>query len=315
MKLLRKIMLVSLILVFGGTSVASACGAYKYVKITRDKKVYTKVEGYGAANIVFISGYGDGIITYSEEGGVETWSQVISVLPSNTKKIVYDPLGLGQSDNVDNRIPLTSEQIEAYLNFEYVNYDFDSLYSGNSIIGKTSVDRADQLYLTIKKSKDINGPVILVAHSIGMFTAYEFALKYPDMVKGIVSVDGTFPTNIKAVSKFLESMPDVREMYLGQFTDSAGSLNEMILSSIKIEQSQQNVPNIPLIIVHDISGENGPELQALSDSGVDFWLDKFPSQYSKSENVNSGHYIMLHKPESVISAIEEMLELVYPDSY
>ncbi len=315
MKFLRKIMLVALILVFGGTSVVSACEVYKYVKIAGDKKVYTKIEGYGTANIVFISGYGDGINTYSEEGGVETWNQVISGLPANTKKIVPDPLGLGQSDNVDNRIPLTSEQIEAYLNFEYVSYDFDSLYSGNSIIGKTSVDRADQLYLTIKKSKDINGPVILVAHSIGMFTAYEFALKYPDMVSGIVSVDGTFPTNIKEVSKFLESMPDVREMYLGQFTDAAGSLNEMILSSIKIEQSQQNVLNIPLIVVHDISGENGPELQALSDSGVDFWLDKFPSQYSKSENVNSGHYIMLNKPESVISAIEEMLELVYPDLY
>ncbi|MNP23809.1 Alpha/beta hydrolase family protein [compost metagenome] len=219
-------------------------------------------------------------------------------------------MGLGNSDNIQNRIPLTPEQIIKYFNFETVNYDFSSLYHGNDLVGKTSLDRADQLYLTLKNSKDINGPVILVAHSIGMFTAYEFAIKYPNMVSGVVSVDGTFPKNLKEVNKFLENMPDIQQMFLGQFNDNAGSLNEMILSSIKIEQSKKKAKNIPLIIVHDISGENGPELQALSDAGVEFWLDKFPSKYSKSVDVSSGHYIMLNKPEAVISAINEMLQKV-----
>lgn len=315
MKILRRIFVVALVFAVCGTTAASACSTYGYVEVSKDKKVYSKVEGYGKANIVFLSGYGDGITTYTEQGEVEVWSQVTAGLPADTKKFTYDQLGIGQSDDIENRFPLTQEQMDAYFNFETVNYDFDSLYSGKQdLIGKTSVDRADQLYLTLKNSKDINGPVIIVAHSIGMFTAYEFALKYPDMVKGIVSVDGTFPTSLKEITRFLENnLPDIKPLYLGQFTNAAGNLNEMILSSMKIEQSQEVVNGVPLIIVHDISGENGPELQALSDSGVEFWLNKFPSEYSKSENVNSGHYVMLNKPDAVISAINEMIKLVYPE--
>lgn len=315
MKYFKKIFVLSLVSILVSGSIVNAACIGRMVKISKNTSMYYKTQGDGKATVVFISGYGDGIMTLSEDGGIETWSKVISGLPENTTKVTFDPLGLGNSNDVINRVALTDEQIAAYLNFESVPYDFASLYNNNDVIGKTSYDRMTQLYLMIKRAVNINGPVILVAHSLGMFTAYEFALKYPNMVKGIVSVDGTFPTSVKVVSKFLEGIPEVREMYLGQFTNESGSLNEVILSSIKVEQSQQVVNGIPLIIVHDISGENGTELQAASDLGVEFWLDKFPSEYSKSINVDSGHYVMSSRPDVVISAINEMLKLIYPNFY
>ena len=38
-----------------------------------DKKLNAKIMGHGKVSVVFDSGYGDGIYTYSEDSNFETW--------------------------------------------------------------------------------------------------------------------------------------------------------------------------------------------------------------------------------------------------
>lgn len=86
----------------------------------------------------------------------ETWQQIPDSLTEKATMLLYNRAGLGRSDTAKTKrtIPNMVEDLNSLL-----------------------------------KEKDLKGPYIFVAHSMGSYLSRYFALKYPEKVSGILLVD------------------------------------------------------------------------------------------------------------------------------
>ncbi|MDF2871803.1 MAG: hypothetical protein K0R05_3378 [Anaerocolumna sp.] len=270
-----------------------------------DISLYAKIMGNDSnVSVVFDSGYGDGIYTYSEDSSYETWHNIQSEISKYAKTITYDRAGLGQSDSGVNRESLSEELIDSYLNGEDIPYDESEFDIGS---GKTAIDRARDLHALLE-SADVDGPYLLVIHSVSMLEAVEFAKEYPGEVAGIVSVDGTSADTMqKNIEFFRTYAPEVEDLFLSQFQKYDGTLSEIIQSSLQVKNAGDVLRNIPLTILHPSDSGDGPEYQQMSDEIIRKWTTW--SNYSKLIFVpDTSHYIMKDQPQYVVKAIKNMLK-------
>ena len=270
-----------------------------------DKSLYAKVMGIDSnISVVFDSGYGDGIYTYSEDSSYETWHNIQSEISKYAKTITYDRAGLGQSDSGVNRASLSEELIDSYLNGEDIPYDESSFDIGS---GKTAIDRARDLHALLE-SAAVDAPYLLVIHSVSMLEAVEFVKEYPGEVAGIVSVDGTSAETMqKNIEFFRTYAPEVEDLFLGQFQEYDGTLSEIIQSSMQVKNAGDVLRNIPFTILHPSDSGDGPEYQQMSDELIRKWTTW--SNYSKLIFVpDTSHYIMQDQPQYVVKAIKNMLK-------
>lgn len=292
------------------TSVASAAAKVTVDKgliDIGDKRLYAQIMGNSSkVSVVFDSGYGDGIYTYSEDPTYETWGDIQSQISKYAKTITYDRAGLGKSDSGVNRAPLSNEMVHSFLNGNEIPYDASVFETGS---GKTALDRARDLYALLKAA-DVEGPYLLVIHSISMLEAVEFVKEYPGKVAGIVSVDGTSADTFqKNIEFFRTYAPSVEELFLNQFQEYDGTLSEVIQSSLQVQNAGDVLRNIPFTILHPSDSGDGPEYQSMTDEIMKEWTTW--SDYSKLIFVkNTGHYIMKDQPKEVIKAIKDMLKVI-----
>ncbi len=286
-------------------SVAAKTAANKGLVDIGDKSLYAKIMGNDSnVSVVFDSGYGDGIYTYSEDTTYETWSNIQSKIAKYAKTITYDRAGLGQSDKGVNRNPLSEEYIASFLNGEDMPYD-ESVFENGS--GKTAIDRARDLHALLEAA-EVDGPYLLVVHSVAMLEAVEFVKEYPGEVAGIVSVDGTSAVTMqKNIEFFRMYAPDAEDLFLGQFQENDGTLSEIIQSSQQVMNAGDVLRDIPFTILHPSDSGSGPEYQQMSDEVMRDWLTW--SDYSKLIFVpDTSHYIMKDQPQYVVNAIKNMLK-------
>jgi pimeloyl-ACP methyl ester carboxylesterase len=100
------------------------------------------------------------VFEQGEDGSITSWRKVEGAVAGFARTCVYDRAGFGLSDP-------PKEQI-----------------SGISV--------GDDLRRVLRAA-GVNGPVVLVGHSIGGFYALMFANRYPQQVAGLVLVDPGFP--------------------------------------------------------------------------------------------------------------------------
>ncbi|GKU26624.1 alpha/beta fold hydrolase [Clostridium folliculivorans] len=270
------------------------------------KKLNAKIMGHGNVSVVFDSGYGDGLYTYSEDPTFETWGTVQAEIAKKAKTIAYDRAGLGLSDAGQNRPSLSDADIKTFVNGGNIPFDSSIFNKGT---GKTAIDRARDLHALLDNAK-IKAPYILVVHSISMLEAVEFAKLYPRDVAGIVSVDGSWDSVMEdAVAWAKVEMPEMIDLFLGQFTSADGTISEEIQSELQVRHAGDVLRNIPFTILHPIDEGMGDSYQKMTDEKIAEW--KKWSNYSKEILVpNTSHYIMKDNPQYVINAVNDMIKTV-----
>ncbi|WP_286166068.1 alpha/beta fold hydrolase [Peribacillus frigoritolerans] len=128
------------------------------------KKMHVYTKGDGENTIVLLSGLGTA-------APVLDFEPLINELAKHNKIVVAEPFGYGWSD-------LTNK--------------------------KRTVENIVEELRTALKNANIEGPYILMPHSVsGIYTMY-YANKYPEEIKGIIGIDLTLP---KALEYFNESPP------------------------------------------------------------------------------------------------------------
>lgn len=163
------------------------------------------------------------------------------------------------------------------------------------------------------RSKGLNPPYVLVGHSLGGLYLQLFARNYPDEVSGLVLVDSTHPEQLKGAGA-PENWPAWVRV---AFSVAASVVAKEELSAINVTgEDVLALPTFtgkPVIVISALQPMK--TTSALADDANEkrvniAWL--YPG--SKQVWVDSGHGIPLENPESVISAIREVLSQAQPDS-
>lgn len=206
----------------------------------------------------------------------ETWNQIQPGVASSTRVCSYDRAGLGQSE--PGPVPRTSRTMVEELR-------------------------------TLLRNAAVEGPYVLVGHSLGGLNMQLFARLYPDEVVGVVLVDAT-PAEI--LDRFGEVLtPEQLQMvFPGPARFPEGLDFRASLGQVK---AAPPFPNVPLIVLARTIFPPGPtgfpneelngrwnEMQAahagLSSRSQVIFVD------------GAGHFIHLDRPEVVIQSILQVVE-------
>jgi hypothetical protein len=228
---------------------------------------------------------GNGSPTIIFESGLGTplnnWDSIQTRISDNYKTISYDRKGIGQSPATDN--PRTLENL--------VN-DLDNLICQNKI----------------------DGPIILVGHSLGGHIVRKYQQSFPSKIAGLFLIDRTNEYIYEEVFKQMtqtaaDSMKTAWDKSYKK--GSIGVYNEW-KEVYKIDQIMRNCPlpaNIPITIL-----ASNQESKFLTKKNVQIKKKLFSDWEKDKENVtilsttNSGHYIHYGEPEWVILELESYLK-------
>jgi pimeloyl-ACP methyl ester carboxylesterase len=267
---------------------------------TKNGTINSRQMGKEGPSIIFESGYGDAL---KSEDCNDIWNGIQDAAAQYAKTIAYDRFGLGESSDIGNMPSLTTKQRQTILdggNIKYKEKDFNGQY-------KTARDKAINLHNLLDKAK-IKKPYVLVAHSIGSFTAIEFAKLYKNDVAGIVMLDGTFPdANEKAYEWMKNNMPDAANNFDAQFCNADGNIDEVLISGLQCKRDIKDLKNIPILYLQSCEVGMGEEFEEMRNECISNMLSNF--RFSKRITVpNSTHYVHWCNPEFVNDAIENFVK-------
>jgi pimeloyl-ACP methyl ester carboxylesterase len=215
----------------------------------------------GAPPTVFISGRGD---------GRTVWAHVLPLLRSGAATITYDRAGIGDSDPQPVRIPRP--------------------YSALS----------DEL-VKLLGGLPVSGPFVVVAHSLGAVIARSFAARHPDLVAGLVLVDGSV---------------DEVALWPGTTTHDGRRPDATLLDyqTGAAELATARYPAIPAVVITRTPGRPWPGSPA--DDPVDRrWTHHQQTMADLFDAVlvianDSGHYLQTEAAELVAMAVDAVTSAV-----
>lgn len=164
--------------------------------------------------------------------------------------------------------------------------------------------------------------VILVGHSMGGAIALQYAIDYPENLKGIITIGGgarlrSHPDTLKMLEKAL-----TEPALAAQFSDATYTLIDPSLVEVLRTRDQQNTP-VALLndlnacgkfdVMDSLDKISSPLLAIVGDKDV-----MTPPKYSAflANKVQNGtavvilggtHYVLAEKPDEVNSAIEKFI--------
>lgn len=228
---------------------------------------------------------GTGSPTIIFESGLGTplnnWDSIQTRISDNYKTISYDRKGIGQSPATDN--PRTIENL------------------------------VNDLDILIRQNK-IDGPIILVGHSLGGHIVRKYQQSYPSKVIGLFLID---PTNEYVYEEVFKQMsPESADSMKTAWDNSykkqpIGVYNEWkeVYNIDKIMRKYPLPTSIPITILVSYQGNNfntEKNIQIRKMLSSDWKRDK--PNVKILNTTNSGHYIHLGEPEWVITELEAYLE-------
>jgi pimeloyl-ACP methyl ester carboxylesterase len=219
-------------------------------------------------------------------GDSSTWLKIMSELRLHTRACAYDRPGLGQSD----------------------------VQSGQ----RTSAEIVEQLRSLLNRA-GVEGPYILVGHSLGGMNMLLFASRHPHETVGLVLVDSTHPDQVDRWLALLPtSTPDENEalahLRRGLIWRNNQALPEMMdwpetLAQVRAVKSLGSLPLAVLVAVDPERTKWGDIPSELAASLDRVWLDlheEYASLSTASSLIlakHSGHCIQNDEPQVVIDAI------------
>jgi len=266
---------------------------------TQNGTINIRQIGQDGPSVVFETGYGCPLISEENE---DIWNGIQGVAAQYSKTIAYDRFGLGESSNIGNMPSLTLEGRKTILaggDIKYKQNDFNGQY-------KTAQDKAINLHSLLNVS-GLKKPYILVIHSIGSFTAIEFAKMYPNEVTAIIMLDGTFPKINQELYKFENyNITDFTNNFASEFTKADGTLDEILISGLQCQKDLKALNNIPMLYLQASETGMGKEMDQLWENGVSNMLSN--CKFCKRLVVpNSTHYVYKCNPEFVNDEIKTFI--------
>jgi pimeloyl-ACP methyl ester carboxylesterase len=159
---------------------------------------------------------------------------------------------------------------------------------------------------TLLHSKGFQPPYILVGHSLGGLYMQLFARRYPEEVNALILVDSTHPQQFDGEGALEKQSFLTRSILRVLVTGTAKDELNLIPQTGKQVLDLPTMSNKPVFVlsaskplgekskVADDANEKRKNIARLYPGSKQIWVD-------------SGHVIPLEKPESVISAIREVL--------
>ncbi len=227
---------------------------------------------------------GTGSPTIIFESGLGTplgnWDKIQTSISTNYRTISYDRKGIGQSPATDN--PRTIENL------------------------------VNDLDLLIRKNK-IDGPIVLVGHSLGGHIVRKYQQLYPSKVVGLFLIDPTNEYLYDEVFKQMspESADSMKTAWDNSFKKQPVGVYNEWKEAYEIDQIMRQCPfpkDIPVTILssyQESSFLTKKNAQIKKELYSDWKQDK-PNVTILNTN-NSGHYIHLGEPEWVITELETYL--------
>ncbi len=161
---------------------------------------------------------------------------------------------------------------------------------------RTTQDQVDDL-ITVLEIAEIEGPYILVAHSIGTYNALLFADQHPDDVLGMVLVDGSHPDQWERYAEVTDQFPA---------PSVAGSEMLDVPTSTEQVTDLDDLGDLPLVVIT-------AQLTILFDEyGIDVELQAaHAARSTNSQQItaeNSHHYIMYTEPNVILDAVTWIMD-------
>ena len=206
----------------------------------------------------------------------QTWNQIQPGVASSTRVCSYDRAGLGLSD--PGPVPRTSRTMVEELR-------------------------------TLLRNAGVEGPYVLVGHSLGGLNMQLFARLYPDEVVGVVLVDAT-PAEI--LDRFGEVLtPEQLQMVFpgpAQFPERLD-----FRASLAQVKAAPPFPNVPLIVLaRTVFPPGPPGFPNEEMNGLWNGMQAAHSGLSSRSQVifvqGAGHFIHLDRPGVVIESILRVVE-------
>ena len=206
-------------------------------------------------------------------GTIDWWAKVFPVIAQDTTTFAYNRPGYGKSVAVST--PRDGQHV------------------------------VDELRALLH-SKNLNPPYVLVGHSLGGLYMHLFARRYPAEIDALILVDSTHPAQLKG-----NGSPENWPTWFRLAFDLAASevAKEEMKATNATGESVLSLPSFtekPVLVLSALKPMD--EKSQLSNDANEKRKDiaqLYPG--SKQIWVDSGHGIPLEKPESVISAIREVL--------
>ncbi len=159
---------------------------------------------------------------------------------------------------------------------------------------------------SVLKAKELNPPYILVGHSLGGLYMQQFARRYPNEVSALVLVDSTHPEQLKGDGAF-DKWPLWVRLVMNVTTSKTAKeeLNAVDITGNEV-MSLPSFVGKPVIVLSALqpmryksvlandSNKKRQDIARLYPGAEQIWVD-------------SGHAIPLENPQSVISAIRQLL--------
>ncbi|WP_169736045.1 alpha/beta fold hydrolase [Crocinitomix catalasitica] len=228
---------------------------------------------------------GTGSPTIIFESGLGTplnnWESIQTSISKNYKTIAYDRRGIGQSPATDN--PRTIENLVK---------DLDILISQNNI----------------------DGPIILVGHSLGGHIVRKYQQSFPSKVAGLFLIDPTNEYIYEEVFNHMspESADSMKTAWDTSYKKGTiGVFNEW-KEAYNIDQIMRMYPlptDIPITILASYQASTFLTKQnaKIKEKQFSDWKKNKPN-VKILNTTNSGHYIHLGEPEWVITELEAYLK-------
>lgn len=230
----------------------------------------------------------------------QTWSEVLTAMSAEHRLCAYDRAGLGAS-------PSAGED------------------------ARTAEDILTDLHAMLSAA-NVNGPFVLVGHSLGAFPIALYAATYPTEVVGVVLVD---PRGPRVSAEWAAALPPATDGEPAAITANREELATFETDpSLNAEHLDLAASSAEVIAVLDEDGPlfaSRPVVVLQADGTPDGWADlpaelaaafdaawiagqqEFADESTSGHLVtvpDSGHEIQVEQPAAVISAIEDMLAAV-----
>jgi pimeloyl-ACP methyl ester carboxylesterase len=187
---------------------------------------------------------------------------------------------------------------------------------------------AGELKLLLEKAS-IPGPYLLVGHSLGGLNVQVFANQYPKLVAGMVLIEPPplpfilgqqFPDLYQRAKQEAPNMLAMAEqarkaskLQEASFFETLASEHGMMLSETARQLAAvESFGNMPLIVMG--AGQPQPAFGDQAQAFQQFWIEQSQALARKSTRgafvlvQESGHYIYLDAPDSVLEAIRQVIK-------
>lgn len=192
---------------------------------------------------------------------------------------------------------------------------WDRLGSGSSSksTGRETVAETTAYLIAALKAVRIEGPFVVVGHSLGAYESLLLKDRAPKAVVGMVLVDPSIPDQVDRLNKVANKPPLADKQAFDPLAISSklvvdpkrhyGEMPLIVLTSTKMPELPRETPDL-VSVRAEFAALNAEmhrghaELAALSSRGVQRLVP------------DSGHYIQSDQPNAVIGAIEQVISAI-----